>query len=153
MGQPDAVAGIVEITAADGALIAPVWLSRAEGVHRQLRPSLPVDYTGRLCEVFVNGGRMLVVTEGESVCAVALWRVIENTYEGRRLYVDDLVTDESARSRGFGKMALDWLEAQAKNLGCDVLALDSGVQRSGAHKFYFREGMHIPSFCFRKAVK
>ncbi|MDR1994295.1 hypothetical protein [Azonexus sp.] len=21
-----------------------------------------------------------------------------------------------------------------------------------AHKFYFREGMHIPSFCFRKAI-
>jgi hypothetical protein len=50
-------------------------------------------------------------------------------------------------------MALDWLEAQAKKLGCDVLALDSGVQRSGAHKFYFREGMHIPAFCFRKVVK
>lgn len=96
---------------------------------------------------------MIVVAEGDAVCAVALWRVIENTYEGRRLYVDDLVTDESARSRGFGKLALDWLEAQAKKLGCDVLALDSGVQRSGAHKFYFREGMHIPAFCFRKVVK
>jgi GNAT superfamily N-acetyltransferase len=153
MGRPEIVAGIVEVTAADGELVAQEWLNRAEQVHRQLRPSLPVDYSGRLREVFANGGRMIVVVEGDAVCAVALWRVIENTYEGRRLYVDDLVTDESARSRGFGKMALDWLEARARKLGCDVLALDSGVQRSGAHKFYFREGMHIPAFCFRKVVK
>ena len=32
------------------------------------------------------------LAEGESFCAVAVWRLIENTYEGRRLYVDDLVT-------------------------------------------------------------
>ena len=149
MARPE----VVEVTGLAGELVGPEWLTRAESVHRQLRPSLPVDYSGRLRQVFANGGRMIVVAEGDAVGAVALWRVIENTYEGRRLYVDDLVTDESARSRGFGKMALDWLEAQARQLGCDVLALDSGVQRSGAHKFYFREGMHIPAFCFRKVVK
>jgi hypothetical protein len=52
-----------------------------------------------------------------------------------------------------GKRLLGWLETQAKSLACDVLALDSGVQRQKAHRFYFREGMHIPSFCFRKALK
>jgi hypothetical protein len=36
---------------------------------------------------------------------------------------------------------------------CDVLALDSGTQRTDAHRFYFREGMVIPSFCFRKNLK
>ena len=144
---------VVEITTADGALAAPEWLARAEGVHRQLRPSLPADYAGRLAEVFANGGRMVVVVEGGAVRALALWRLIENTYEGRRLYVDDLVTDEARRSQGFGERLFGWLEERARQLGCDVVALDSGVQRAGAHRFYFREGMHIPSFCFRKAIK
>jgi hypothetical protein len=55
--------------------------------------ALPADYAARLqrCLPTVAHG---VATEGDAVCAVALWRVIENTYEGRRLYVDDLVTDE-----------------------------------------------------------
>ncbi|MFA7291800.1 MAG: GNAT family N-acetyltransferase [Rhodocyclaceae bacterium] len=144
---------VVEVTAADGSVAAPQWLSRSESVHRQLRPNLPADYAGRLGAVFANGGRMAVVAEGEAVRAVALWRLVENTYEGRRLYVDDLVTDETQRSNGFGKILLDWLQGHAQRLGCDVLALDSGVQRAGAHKFYFREGMHIPSFCFRKVIK
>ena len=44
------------------------------------------------------------------------------------------------------------LEARARLLGCDVVALDSGTQRTAAHRFYFREGFVIPSFCFRKSL-
>ena len=143
---------VVEVTAADGSVSAPQWLARAEAVHRQLRPTLPADYAGRLRQVFANGGRMTVLAAGDAVCALALWRVIENTYEGRRFYVDDLVADEAQRSRGCGKQLFGWLEQRAGDLGCDVITLDSGVQRAGAHKFYFREGMHIPSFCFRKVI-
>ena len=149
MARPE----LVEVTAADGSLAAPEWLLRAESVHRQLRPGLPADYAGRLQAVFANGGRMAVVADAGEVRAVALWRLVENTYEGRRLYVDDLVTDEARRSQGYGKFLLDWLQAKAGQLGCDVIALDSGVQRAGAHKFYFREGMFVPSFCFRKVIK
>jgi GNAT superfamily N-acetyltransferase len=144
---------VVCVTDNSGRLIEPVWLSRAETVHRQLRPQLPLDYASRLSEVFADGARLAVVADGAQVVCVALWRVLENTAEGRRLYVDDLVSDENRRSSGAGKVLLDWLEGEAKRLDCDVLALDSGVQRQRAHHFYFREGMHIPSFCFRKALK
>lgn len=141
---------LIDVTDGSGRVIEPLWLGRAEGVHRQLRTALPADYASRLAQVFANGGRLAVAAEGEAVAGVALWRVIENTYEGRRLYVDDLVTDEKSRSRGIGKTLLGHLEDKARRLGCDVLALDSGAQRAAAHKFYFREGMHIPGFCFRK---
>ncbi|MEI7612056.1 MAG: GNAT family N-acetyltransferase [Betaproteobacteria bacterium] len=144
---------VVCVTDRSGRITEPEWLSRAEVVHRQLRPQLPQEYASRLSEVFAGGGRLAVVVEAAQVVCVALWRVIENTYEGRRLYVDDLVSDENRRSSGAGKIMLDWLEGEAKRLDCDVLALDSGVQRQRAHHFYFREGMHIPSFCFRKALK
>lgn len=151
---------IIEVGDASGQVIAPDWLTKAETVHRQLRPGLPADYAGRMAQVLAAGARMCVVvagteteTETEEVICVAVWRVIENTYEGRRLYVDDLVSDESRRSRGAGKTMLNWLEARARQLGCGVLALDSGVQRSRAHHFYFREGMHISAFCFRKGLE
>ena len=144
---------VVAVTDNSGVVSEPSWLAQAESVHRQLRPQLPADYVGRLSEVFANGARIALVVDGDAVRCVALWRVIENTSEGRRLYVDDLVSDEACRSQGAGKMMLDWLEAKAVSLGCDVLTLDSGVQRQRAHRFYFREGMHIPSFCFRKVLK
>ena len=144
---------VVAVNDDAGALVEPNWLVQAETVHRQLRQQLPADYVARLTEVFAGGARMAVVIENGAVLCVALWRLVENTFEGRRLYVDDLVSDETRRSRGAGKMMLDWLEAKAKALDCDVLALDSGVQRQRAHRFYFREGMHISSFSFRKTLK
>ncbi|MDP2133923.1 MAG: GNAT family N-acetyltransferase [Sulfuritalea sp.] len=144
---------VVEVTGSDGSVVEAVWLARAEPVHRQLRTNLPADYATRLCAVFANGARMSVATEHEAVRGLALWRVVENTYEGRRLYVDDLVTDEAYRSRGVGRALFHHLERHARNVQCDVLALDSGTQRTGAHRFYFREGMVIPSFCFRKNLK
>ena len=144
---------VVRVTDNTGRVITPEWLLRAEAVHRQLRPLLPQDYASRLSEVFANGARLALVVDADQVVSVALWRVIENTADGRRLYVDDLVSDDNRRSSGAGKLMLDWLEGEAKRLVCDVLTLDSGVHRQRAHHFYFREGMHIPSFCFRKALK
>lgn len=144
---------VVAVTDGDGMVVEPAWLTRAETVHRQLRGGLPADYAGRLRAVFANGARMSVATEGEDLRGIALWRVIENTYEGRRLYVDDLVSDEAHRSRGVGRVLLQHLERLARDMKCDVLALDSGTQRTDAHRFYFREGLVIPSFSFRKTLK
>jgi GNAT superfamily N-acetyltransferase len=144
---------VIEVTGAGGAVVAADWLARAEPVHRQLRPQLPAAYAERMAQVFAGGARMILAADGEAVCGVAVWRLIENTYEGRRLYVDDLVSDAGRRSRGVGKTLLDWLTARARSLDCDVLALDSGTQRTDAHRFYFREGMVIPAFCFGKRLK
>ena len=144
---------IVQVTDASGHIASPEGLRMAEAVHRQLRPHLPPDYAGKMAAVFANGGRMAIVVENDTAVSVAVWRLIENTADGRRVYVDDLVSDEQRRSQGSGKLLLDWLESQAVALGCDALTLDSGVQRHRAHRFYFREGMHVSSYCFRKALK
>ncbi|WP_341678943.1 GNAT family N-acetyltransferase [Niveibacterium sp. SC-1] len=141
-----------DITDAQGRVLEPVWLARAEATHRELRPVLPADYALRMAEVFANGARMTVAIRDDAVLGVAVWRIIENTYEGRRLYVDDLVTTARARSGGVGKALMAHLQETARGLGCDVIALDSGTQRTDAHRFYFREGFVIPSFNFRKAL-
>jgi GNAT superfamily N-acetyltransferase len=66
----------------------------------------------------------------------------------RGMYIDDLVTNSDDRSHGFGKLLFDWLVAAARERGCAVLALDSGVQRFGAHRFYLVNRMSIMSHHF-----
>ncbi|MCL1860483.1 MAG: GNAT family N-acetyltransferase [Proteobacteria bacterium] len=146
----------MRVTDDSGAIIAPEWLPHAEPVHRQLRDKLPPGFEAWrqiLQTVFANGARMTLAVEGEAVLGVALWRIIENTHEGRRLYVDDLVVDAAYRSRGVGKRLTGWLEDEARARSCAVLVLDSGVMRHGAHRFYFREGFFIASYCFRKTLE
>lgn len=142
----------IEITDNTGKIVQPDWLAHAESVHRQLRTELANDYVAHLAQVFENGAHMTVAISNKQVVGIAVWRVIVNTYEGRRFYVDDLVTDASHRSQGIGHALLANLELLARQHSCDVLTLDSGTQRTRAHAFYFREGMHIPSFCFRKKL-
>jgi len=143
---------LVHVTDRDGRVVAPEWLARAQAVHRQLRPALPPDYDGKLRRIFAQGGRMVAAVEGEQVLGVAVWRCYEDSFNDRKLYVDDLVTDEGRRSRGVGRALLAECERLGRELGARVLALDSGVQRGRAHAFYFREGMTVTSFSFRKAL-
>jgi GNAT superfamily N-acetyltransferase len=143
---------ILEVTDERGTVAAPDWFRKAESVHRQLRTMLPPDYQAKMKRVFAGGARMCVAVDGGEVAGVALYRIYENTFVGRQLYVDDLVTDEKRRSRGVGRALLGYLEQRARALGLDNLSLDSGTQRTQAHKFYFREGMVVTSFHFGKKL-
>jgi len=144
---------IVEVTDERGRLARPEWLRRAETVHRQLRPQMPPEYEAKMQRVFAGGGRMCIAAEGGEVAGVAVYRMDENTMYGTRLYVDDLVTDEKQRSRGVGRSLMEHLQGLALASDCEACTLDSGTQRVQAHKFYFREGMVVSSFHFRKPLK
>jgi GNAT superfamily N-acetyltransferase len=143
---------IVEVFAQDGRIVGAEWLEQAEPVHRQLRPHLPEDYSEKMWRV-LEGARMALAVEDAAVLGLAVYRWHENTFDGLKFYVDDLVTDEDQRSKGVGHFLIQYLEKVAKELGANGLVLDSGAQRTQAHKFYFREGFVIPAFNFKKTFK
>lgn len=127
---------------------------RSFPVMRQLRPHLEEDeYVTRVRAMRADGYRVAVVEEDGEIRAAAGFRAIEMLHQGLHLYVDDLVTDESRRSRGHGAMLFDWLIEEAKRLGCATLELDSGVQRLRAHAFYFAKRMHIAGYHFRIEIR
>jgi GNAT superfamily N-acetyltransferase len=143
---------VVLVTEQGGAISEPGLLQLAEAVHRQLRQQLDGDYIANMRRVFADGGEMCVALDSKRVAGLAVFRVYENTADGRHLYVDDLVTDEALRSRGVGRALVDFLAGLARQRGCKSIALDSGTQRERAHAFYFREGFTIRSFHFRRPL-
>ncbi|MGH7905712.1 MAG: GNAT family N-acetyltransferase [Candidatus Binataceae bacterium] len=123
-------------------------------VMRQLRTHLAeTEFLQRIRLQQRDGYQLCYLTDADAVRSVAGFRLIENLASGRVLYVDDLVTDLNGRSKGYGRKILDWLIAKAKAGGCDTLELDSGVQRFGAHRFYFSNRMSISSHHFRMHLK
>lgn len=140
---------IVEVFAQGGQISGKEWLLRAETVHRQLRPQLPADYEAKMGRV-LQRARMALAVDDDAVMGLAVYRVEENTFDGLKFYIDDLVTDEKYRSQGVGQALIEHLEAVAKQAGANALVLDSGTQRTRAHQFYFREGFVIPAFNFKK---
>ena len=122
-------------------------------VLQELRPHLDA---AALRDVYAEGHpqgyRFLAAFDGERCLGVAGWRLVATAHVGRKLYVDDLVTASAARSTGVGRALLGELERRARAAGCSVLDLDSGVQRHDAHRFYFRERMHVSSHHFTKLL-
>ncbi|MEP6899937.1 MAG: GNAT family N-acetyltransferase, partial [Rhodanobacter sp.] len=121
------------------------------GVMHQLRPHLEqAAYVPLIRSLMASEGlRLLALSDDDVVRAVAAYRIMNMLYCGRLLYVDDLVADESMRSRGYGSQLMAALKEQACQLGCNEIQLISRVTRERAHRFYFREGFGIECFQFR----
>lgn len=122
-------------------------------VLRELRTALTAAaFAAVYDEGYTQGLRFTAAYDGGRCVAVAGWRLVATTVAGRKLYVDDLVTTSSMRSRGFGTALLEELLRRAREAGCSVLDLDSGVERDDAHRFYFRERMRIGSYHFVRVL-
>jgi GNAT superfamily N-acetyltransferase len=125
-------------------------IARCFPVMRQLRTHFEDEqiFVAQVERQRSNGFRLAFLEDRSDVRAVAGYRMMESLYAGRFCYVDDLVTDGSVRSLGFGGKLFDWLVAEARAVGCQKLELDSGVQRFAAHRFYLTKRMIISSHHF-----
>jgi GNAT superfamily N-acetyltransferase len=129
-------------------------IARCYAVMANLRSHVPEsEFVGRVQVQQVQGYKLAYLTDADVVVAVAGFRVLETLATGRTLYVDDLVTDVEQRSRGYGKTMMEWLQAYAREAGCETFSLDSGTHRHEAHAFYFRERMRVTSFHFAKKLQ
>jgi len=124
-------------------------------VMRELRTHISdeAEFVDRVRRQQEQGYQLAFLECAGEIRAVAGYRFLESLFSGKNLYVDDLVTRDSDRSRGFGGELIDWLIKQARENGCETLELDSGVQRFDAHRFYFSKRMSISSYHFRSKVE
>jgi GNAT superfamily N-acetyltransferase len=122
-------------------------------VLKELRPDIHKDDFIRKIRNLQKSGYVLAYIEVAGMpVAAAGFRLGESLAWKRYLYVDDLVTLQTERSKGYGAALMTWLTDYALREGCEQLHLDSGVQRKNAHRFYEREGMKLPSYHFAKYV-
>lgn len=130
-------------------------LVRCFPVMQFLRPHIATvdEFVQRVQNQTQQYGYQLVYLEDEgSVKAVAGFRLSECLALGKFLYVDDLVTSETERSKGYGEQLFQWLMDYARQHQCSAFQLDSGVQRFAAHRFYFRQRLEISSYHFSRSL-
>lgn len=119
----------------------------------ELRPNLRQDtFRDYIRCLMAEGYQLAYKQENGKVVCVAGFRVSHNLFVGKNLYVDDLVTAETERSKGHGETMMNWLREFAISHECKAIHLDSGVQRFKAHKFYLNQGMDIVCHHFLQAL-
>ena len=110
-------------------------------------------YMGLLAEMIPNGYRLFAIRDSGGIVGVVGAQVLTNLYYERHLYVYDLVTEASTRSRGYGRALLAHVENVARREGCKYIALACGREREDALRFYERLGFERPGYSMRKALK
>ncbi len=99
-----------------------------------------------------EGYKLAYLKDRDVVVAVSGYHISTNLFMGKHLYVDDLVTSSNCRSKGYGKIMVNWLREIAIKNSCNFYHLDSGTHRGQAHKFYFKQGFSIASFHFSEQL-
>jgi GNAT superfamily N-acetyltransferase len=110
------------------------------------------DFLKTIRHMESEGYRLAYIEDQGNVVAVAGYRIYTNLFMGKHLYVDDLVTADTARSKGYGEQMVKWLRNEGAKEACNVFHLDSGTQRGEAHRFYFRQGFTIASYHFSEQL-
>jgi len=124
-------------------------------VMKQLRIELDEAAFVPIVRELMSGGYQLAYFRDEAqVVCVAGFKISQNLFYGRHLYVEDLSTLESERSKDYGKQMMAWLRLRdlAISDGCNAFHLDSGVHRHRAHKFYLNQNLSIVSYHFAERL-
>lgn len=131
----------------------PRWAT-ALPVLEQLRPHLTPALLQRVLAGPLPPTFTALFTPSGECVSVGGWRVLTTTANtsGRRLHLDDLVTAAAHRGHGYGARLLAELERRAHAAGAGALELDSGTQRTAAHRFYLERGLEITCLHFGKQI-
>lgn len=80
------------------------------------------------------------------------YRVLCDFVHGRHLYIDDLVTDENIRSKGYGATLLKEAEKIAQENGCTNLRLCTGIDNDRGKTFYEKNNWNLRAVVYKKKL-
>jgi GNAT superfamily N-acetyltransferase len=116
-------------------------------VFLELRPALSSmqNFIAQVADQQKEGYEMIAVLEEEEVVACIGFRRMTTLAWGKILYIDDLITREKYRKKGYGKILLDHVIQIGREHACDQVHLDTGHARYAAHRLYLKQGFEFRS--------
>ena len=135
-----------ELTIRDSKTIVPL----ANKLHPATAPEIIRAYLAEMfnlptyqCFGLWQNGKLVAVSNG--------WITVR-FYSGKQLEVDNVIVDADLRSQGVGKYFFVCIQDWAVQHNCKTIELNTYVQNSKSHKFYFNEGYVILGFHFQKVI-
>lgn len=116
--------------------------------HRIMRPSDDFNGSEHLDVlrgmITKDGGVMLVAESDGSIIGCVVAVIVEKKdsahFAVKSAHIEELVVDESTRSKGIGAALMDGIETWAKNKGCSFMRVDCFSNNDRAHAFYEKLG-------------
>ena len=115
---------------------------------------MDVEVAKKLFQEFISnehlGKSWLIYTENEIVGYIILTFIFSFEYGGKIAFVDELFIKETARGKGFGKEAIQFIQREVPKLSLKLLYLEVEPHNENAQKLYLA---HDFEFHNRKLMK
>lgn len=96
--------------------------------------------------------QMIGLEEENRLVALMGYRILHDFVHGKHIYIDDLVTASSERSKGHGAVLLKHAEEIAHEHGCKNLRLCTGIDNEAGKRFYERESWNQRAIVYKKKI-
>ncbi len=91
-------------------------------------------------------------SKGDLVGISSAWSSIR-IYCGKQLELDNVIIDSKVQSKGFGSIFIDKIKEWSLANDYQVISLNTYVQNSRSHKFYYNQDFNVLGFHFQHQVK
>lgn len=118
-------------------------------VIQELYPLLTMEeYRTELSFMVNHNYSQVVVKDKGLILGVSGVWIGNKLWCGKYLEIDNIVVSEKNRSKGVGKKMIAYIETKARDLKCNMMALDSYTTNFKAHKFFYNQGFSPKGFHF-----
>ncbi|MGM0840327.1 MAG: GNAT family N-acetyltransferase [Bacillota bacterium] len=127
---------------------------QAYPVMNELRTDLSEKtYLALVEDMRKEGYRLFALYEENEIVSLTGIGERVNFYNKHHMYIYDLITYSNHRSKGYGKQLLEFVHRLAEEIGLEYVAVESGLGRREAHRFY-EEKLGNEKWCysFRKKL-
>jgi GNAT superfamily N-acetyltransferase len=123
----------------------PAEIGGCFAVIQELRPRLKDKeaFIAQIKRQIQEGYMFVFMQEGSETVACMGFRMFETLPWGKILYIDDLVTREKSRKKGYAETLIAYAVDQGRIHHCQEIHLDSGHHRHDAHRFYLNQGFTL----------
>lgn len=115
---------------------------------------IDVDVTKTLFQEFISdehlGKSWLIYSENKIVGYIILTFIFSFEYGGKIAFVDELFIKETARGKGFGKEAIQFIQQEVPKLSLKLLYLEVEPHNENAQKLYLAHDFELHN---RKLMK
>lgn len=106
------------------------------------------DYSSELDSMLPHNYGQVGVYIGEECVGITGYWIGSKLWCGKYLELDNVVVSKKHQSKGIGKILFDFMEIKAKDLNCNMLALDTYTNNFKAHKFFYKQSYAPRGFHF-----
>lgn len=115
---------------------------------------MDIEVTKNLFQEFISnehhGKSWLMYSENEIVGYIILTFIFSFEYSGKIAFVDELFIKETARGKGFGKEAIQFIQSEVPKLSLKLLYLEVEPHNENAQKLYLAHDFELHN---RKLMK